>query len=382
MDFEFSPQQQALRDKVRGYVTDRLGTAARESDRAGRFVPGLLAEIGDQGLYALRIPTAYGGSGLDAVSTGVVVEELARGDVTACYAVLNAALTASILTANATPEQCARWLPPIARGTAVVAFCMTEDGHGTDAAALELRAEPTAEGWSLTGEKTSIMLAADATHGLVFARTGTEPRARGVTAFYVPLDDPRITRTRLRDFGSRHGGRSTVVFDGVPVPAADLVGGPGLGFAQGMRGFDYSRALIALIAVSAARASLDEALAYARTRQAFGQPLGTFQGVAFPLVEQATYLHAARMLAFEALWRNDNGLDHRIEANMAKWWAPRVAVEAAHQALLTLGQRAWSEERDLARRLRDVIGTQLADGTANATKIVVARLLLGREYAP
>jgi len=312
----------------------------------------------------------------------VALEELAGGDLTACYPVLNAALVAGILTVNCSPEQRDRWLPPIARGDAVVAFCMTEPGHGTDAAAVELLARPSGDGWRLSGEKTSIMLGAYATHGMIFARTSDEPRARGVTAFYARLDDRYLARSTLRDLGSRSGGRATLVFDGLPVTPADVVGAPGLGFAQGMRGFDSSRALIALMCVSAASQSLSDALSHARHREAFDQPLGRFQGVAFPLVEQATYLHAARLLAYEALWRNDVGLDHRVEANMAKWWAPRAAVEAAHQALLTLGHFGYSEDSPLAQRLRDLIGTQLADGTANATKLVVARELLGREFAP
>jgi cyclohexanecarboxyl-CoA dehydrogenase len=149
-----------------------------------------------------------------------------------------------------------------------------------------------------------------------------------------------------------------------------------------MRGFDYSRALIALMSVAAADASVQDALAHARERIAFDRPLGSFQAVSFPLVEHATLLHAARLLAYEALWRKDQGLDHRIEANMAKWWAPKAAAEATHQALLTFGQLAWSDELPLARRMRDVMGTELADGTANATKLVVARQLLGRDYAP
>jgi cyclohexanecarboxyl-CoA dehydrogenase len=134
--------------------------------------------------------------------------------------------------------------------------------------------------------------------------------------------------------------------------------------------------------VGAASASLDEAISHARSRQAFGQPIGRFQGVAFPLAEHATLLRAARLLAYEALWRKDAGLDHRIEANMVKWWAPKAAFDAAHQALLTFGQLGWSEDQPLAQRLRDLIGTQIADGTANVTKLVVARQLLGRDYAP
>ncbi|MEO3812589.1 acyl-CoA dehydrogenase family protein [Sphaerisporangium sp. B11E5] len=382
MDFLFSAEQEALAAKVRAFVADRLAPAADQADREGRFPPGLLADMAAEGYFGLRIAARYGGMALSAVSTGVVLEELARGDITACYPVLNAALIGGVLDLNCDDDQKARWLPEIARGDAVVALCMTERDHGTDAAGLELRAEPDGDGWRLTGEKTSIMLGGYATHGLVFARTGPEPRSRGVTAFYTPLTGEHVTRTVLRDLGSRAGGRATLAFDGLPVGPGQVIGGTGLGFVQGMRGFDYSRALIGVMAVAAASASVEDAFAHCRTREAFGQSLGRFQGVSFPLVEHATYLHAARLLAYEALWRNDAGLPHRVPSNMAKWWGPKASVEAAHQALLTLGHFGWSEDRPLARRLRDVIGTQLGDGTAGATKLVIARELLGREYAP
>ncbi|MFY1690309.1 acyl-CoA dehydrogenase family protein [Plantactinospora sp. WMMB782] len=382
MDFLLTDEQRALGEKVRAFTKERIAPYSQDSDRSGRFRDSLVTELAAAGLFALRVPEEYGGLGLDAVSTGVALEELAAGDLTACWPVLNAALVSGILAANGSAEQRERWLPPIARGDSLVAFCMTEPGHGTDAAAVELRAERRGDGWRLSGEKTSIMLGGYATHGMIFARTSDAPRARGVTAFYARLDDRYVARSTLRDLGNRSGGRATLVFDGLPVKPFDAVGGAGLGFAQGMRGFDYSRALIALMCVSVASLSLSDAVSHARHREAFDQPLGRFQGVAFPLAEHATYLHAARLLAYEALWRNDAGLDHRVEANMAKWWAPKVAVEAAHQALLTLGHYGYSEERPLAQRLRDLIGTQLADGTANATKLVVARSMLGREYAP
>lgn len=382
MEFQFSPEQVAMARKARAFAQERLAPAAADSDRLGRMRPELVAELGGQGMFGLRVPVEFGGAELDAVSTGLILEELAAADLTACYPVLNAALISGILVRNGSAEQQARWLPPIAAGDALVAFCMTEPGHGTDAGALELQAEADGDGWTLTGTKTSIMLGAYATHGLVFARTGPEPRARGVTSFYVPLDDEHVSRSPLRDLGSRSGGRATLEFRGLRAGPGDIVGAPGLGFAEGMRGFDYSRALIALMSISVASASLEEALTHALERQAFGQPLGTFQGISFPLVEHATYLHAARLLAFEALWRNDRGLDHRVEANMAKWWAPKASVEATHQAMLTLGHYGWSEDGPVAQRLRDVMGTQLADGTANATKLVVARALLGRGFAP
>ena len=149
-----------------------------------------------------------------------------------------------------------------------------------------------------------------------------------------------------------------------------------------MQGFDYSRAIIGLACLGAAQASLDEALQWCRDREAFGQPIGTFQGVAFPLAEQATYLKGARHVCFEALWRKDHGLEHSAEAAMAKFWAPKLSTEVIHQCLLTLGHLGYSTESPVGQRLRDVIGLEIGDGTAQVSKLVISRTLLGRAYAP
>ncbi|MEU5882063.1 acyl-CoA dehydrogenase family protein [Spirillospora sp. NPDC047279] len=402
MDFSFTDEQDALVAKVRAFVTDRVAPAAAEHDRTGVLPPEFLRELADADLFALSIPRRFGGLGLDAVSTGAALEELARGEPAACHPVQNAALIGGIIAANCDEERQADWLPPIARGESIVALCLTEPRHGTDAAAIGLTATPDPDGgdWRLDGTKTSIMAGAYATHGLVFARTGGDRTrggaasggaggrppsgggARGVTAFFTPLDEPGVTRERLSDLGHRAGGRATLEFNGLRVGPENVVGDVGAGFVEVMRGFGYSRALIALTALASASASLDDAIGYARERTAFGEPIGRFQGVAFPLAEHATYLKAARMLAYEALWRKDQGLDHRLEANMAKGWAPKAAVDAHHQALLTFGHFGWSTGNPVERRLRDGIGLEIADGTANATKLVVARHLLGREHAP
>lgn len=381
MEFRFTDEQLALADKVRAFAADQVAPTAREHDRTGRFPPALVAELGRAGLFGLGVPEEYGGSGHGAVAVGIALEELSKADSTVGMLVLNAALIGGIIERNGTPRQCAEWLPAIAAGEATVALCLTEPEHGTDAANIELRAEPDGDGWSLTGTKTSIMLGDFATHGLVFARTG-EPGARGITAFYTRLDRSEVERERLTDLGHRAGGRATLRFTSCRVGRDELVGDLGSGFSGVMRGFDYSRALIAIMAVASAGVCVDEALEYARQRSSFGAPLGTHQGVSFPLVEQCTQLHAARLLAYEALWRKDAGLDHRSEANMVKWWAPKVGMAAANQALLTLGHRGWSTAHPLERRLRDIIGLQIADGTENAAKLAVARQLLGREYAP
>jgi cyclohexanecarboxyl-CoA dehydrogenase len=381
MDFEFTSDQRTLAKRVREFAADAVAPYRQESDANGSYRLGIVSDMAAEGLFALRIPEEYGGRGLDWISVGIALEELAAADLSVCYPVLNAALVGGVLASNGTPEQLARWLPPIAAGESVVALCMTEPRHGTDAAAIQTRAEPDGEGWRITGAKTSIMLATYATHGLLFARSHG-PGPHGITAFYAELDNGLVYRKRHADLGCRSGGRGSLVFEEFPAGPDNVVGAPGRGFVEVMRGFGVSRALIALMAIAVGQAALDEAVAHSRDRQAFGKPIGQFQAVSFPLVEHATLLHAARLMAYEALWLADNGLDPRVPANMTKWWAPKAAMEAVHQALLTLGHLGFSEDGPIAQRLRDVIGLQLADGTAGATKLILARHLLGREYAP
>lgn len=381
MDFSFSAEQEAYRQEIRAFAGKVLAPHYRSDDEAARLRPEVGAELASMGLTGLRVPERFGGQEADAVTTGMAAEEVSRSDFNACYLVLNSALVTDIVLAGGSEEQCARWLPDIAEGRTPPALCLTEPGHGSDAARLELRAVPEGDGWRLMGEKTSISLGATARVGAVFARTGGSG-ARGVSAFMVDLADEFVARTPLDDIGSRAIGRSSLYFDGLPVGRDQMIGQEGDGFVGAMRGFDYSRAVIGLMCLGIAGAALDDAMAYAREREAFGRPIGTNQGLAFPLVECATHLRAARHLCYEALALKDAGQDAAVPANMAKWWAPRLASEIVHQSLLTFGHAAWSAENPQGQRLRDVLGLEIGDGTAQIAKLVVARHLLGREYAP
>jgi cyclohexanecarboxyl-CoA dehydrogenase len=381
MDFALSDEQRAFRDAVAAFARDRLASDYAHADRRGAFRDGLVREMADMGLIGLRIPAEHRGQGADALTTGIAAEEVSRADINAAYLILLPSLVAEVLVGAAAPDQCERWLGAIAAGETLPCFCLTEPEHGSDAARLSLRAQRDGAGWRLTGEKTSISLAMAARTALVFARTGGEG-ARGISAFYVELDDRYVQRAPFEDLGERAIGRASLAFDGHPVGADALVGGEGEGFVRCMQGFDYSRALIALMCLACAEQSLDEAIAYARQRRAFGQPISRQQAVAFPLVELATQVRGARLLCYEALWRKDRGLPHALEANMTKWWGPRLAVDACHQALLTFGHAAYSEELPQAQRLRDVIGLEIGDGTAQIAKLVAARQIFGREFAP
>ncbi len=381
MDFALSDEQRAFREAVAAFARDRLAGDYAGADRRGAFREGLVREMADMGLIGLRIPAEHGGQGADALSAGIAAEEVSRADINAAYLILLPSLVAEVLVGAADQAQRTRWLPAIAAGEALPCFCLTEPEHGSDAAHLSLRAQRDGAGWRLSGEKTSISLGMGAHTALVFARTG-EQGARGISAFYIELDDRYVQRAPFEDLGERAIGRASLAFDGHPVGADALVGGEGEGFVRCMQGFDYSRALIALMCLACAQQSLDEAIAYSRERHAFGRPISSQQAVSFPLVELVTQVRGARLLSYEALWRKDRGLPHALEANMVKWWGPRLAVEACHQALLTFGHSAYSEELPQAQRLRDVIGLEIGDGTAQIAKLVAARHMLGRELAP
>jgi cyclohexanecarboxyl-CoA dehydrogenase len=381
MHFGFDEDEESFRTEVRRFATRTLAPHYQSDDRAGVFRRELARDMAAMGLTGLRIPEQYGGQEASAVVAGLAAEEVGRADFNAAYVIINTALISDVLVRNATEEQQAAWLPGIASGETVPCICITEPGHGTDAAGMELRAVPDGDGWRLHGEKTSITLGMAADRGVVLARTGG-PGARGISAFWVDLHNEHVTRAAFDDLGARSIGRASLHFDDVPVTRADLIGEEGAGFVSVMQGFDYSRAIIGLACLGAAQVSLEEALQWARDREAFGQPIGKFQGVSFPLAEFATYLRGARHVCYEALWMKDSGIEHSAEAAMAKFWAPKLATEVIHQCLLTFGHLAYSTESALGQRLRDVIGLEIGDGTAQVSKLVISRNLLGRAYAP
>lgn len=381
MDFGLSDEQRHFQSAVRDFARSKLAPRYQRDDLNGELHPATREEVAQLGLMGIAIPQLYKGQGADAVTTGIAAEELAYADFNASYLLLIPMLAAEVILSGGSEKQKERLLPPIADGSILPCFCLTEPEHGSDAASLSFRAEKEGSDWRLTGEKTSISLGAAAETAIVFART-SEKGARGISAFYVDLRCPSVQRSPFKDLGSRAIGRASIHFDGLLVAEESLIGAEGEGFVKCMQSFEFSRAIIGLMCLSCASAALDEAIEYARSRQAFGKPISVNQGVSFPLVEAATLIRGARWVCYEALWRRDNGLPHRAEASMAKWWAPKVAVETAHQALLTLGHSGYSEELPSGQRMRDLIGLEIGDGTAQIAKLVLARELLGRAYAP
>ena len=284
---------------------------------------------------------------------------------------------------GADPAVAAPWLRGVTAGKIIPAIALTEPGGGSDAANLTLRATKDGATYILDGEKTSTSFAAQAAFAIVWARTGAQSSgARGISAFLVPLDVPGIKTSEFDDLGGRCAGRGSVYLDRVVIPATHLLGRENDGFVQVMQGFDYSRALIGLQCLAVARQSLDETWLSTAKRTSFGKPLIAHQGVSFPLAEAETQLEACRLLCLKTLWLKDQGRAHTAEAAMCKWWAPKLAFDTVQTCLLLNGHGAYTEEMPYAQRLRDVLGLQIGDGTAQIMKLIIARHKAGRGAVP
>ena len=374
MHFGFNDEQNAIRESVARFSADVLAPGYRERARAGRIERQTIQQMGEMGFLGGELPSRFGGADLDCVTAGIIIEEISRGDFNVGYIPLLTSLNGQIIANYARPELAEEWLGGMIRGEKVACIALTEPHGGSDAASLRLKAERRGDVFVLNGEKTSISMADQSDVIVVFARTGTpEQRASGISAFLVPTATPGITTTRFEDAGQRAIGRGSIFFDNVEVPAANMLGEEGQGFKQVMQGFDYSRALIGLQCLALAQVALDETWQWLQERQAFGQSLSAFQGLTHPLAEYQTYVQAARLQCFQSLWLKDNDLPHNAEAAMNKWWGPKLAFDVIKQCLLAHGHTGYGEDLPMAQRLRDVLGLQIGDGTAQIMKNIIAR---------
>jgi cyclohexanecarboxyl-CoA dehydrogenase len=383
MDFAFNADQQMLQSTLADFARRELAPSYAGRDADVDLPRDLILQLGQMGLLAPTVGQAFGGQDLDYISLGIAHEEIARGDFNAAYVMLLSALSGVILAEHGDDRQRAAFLPDICAGRALPALAVTEPGRGSDAANVTFSARREGDEYVLNGEKTSISFASYADFALLMARTGmAEQGARGVSAFYVDLNSPGVSRARFPDLGTRAIGRGQLFFDTVRVPAANRIGPEGAGFIEVMKGFDFSRVLIALMCLGAAEQSLEETCQYVTERQAFGGSLARFEGVSFPLAEASVRLRGARLLCYESLWRKDRGLTHTVEAAGCKWLGPELAAEVLHQCVLLHGHPGFSRELPHQQRMRDVIGLEIGDGTAQIMKLVVARGLLGEAARP
>lgn len=378
MDFRPTEEDELLRDTMRDYALTRLLPDYRTWEDKP-FPRERLRELGDLGVLGIRLAPEFGGSDGSYVSLGIAAEELSRGDFNVSYFIQLCAISAGLLGV-ADEDLKAEWLPGIASGDRLVAFGLTEPGVGSDAANLSTAARRDGDDLIVRGEKASITFAGMADSCVVFARTGGAG-ARGISMVLVPLDLPGVTRHAYSSVGGHLTQRGSLFFDDVRVPARYQLGTEGVGFLHAMEAFDFNRAVIALACIGAALQSLDEMVAYAKERETFGRPIARHEAVAFQVAEHLSLLHAARLVAYEALALADAGQPHTTEAAMAKWLGPKCSVEAIHACLLLHGWSGYGSDLPFGQRLRDVIGLEVGDGTPEIMKAIIARETFGREYS-
>jgi acyl-CoA dehydrogenase len=380
--FALTADQRAFAAEVRSLGARELAPLA-ESGEPGRVNRELIKAMGRFGLLARLFPGVAGGQpSREAPATDLCLlrESLATQSTDAETALALQGLGSYPVLQSGQAEQVRRWLPAVAAGDAVAAFALSEPGAGSDAAALELAAEPDGSGWRLTGEKIWISNAPEADFYTVFARTTAGARARGVSAFVVPADRPGLSGEHL-DMVSPHP-IGTLSFDGVPVLAGELLGERDRGFAVAMRTLDLFRPSVGAFAVGMAQAALDAAVAHASTRAAFGGLLKDQQVVAHLLAEMATRTEAARLLVYSAAAALDEGAPAVAgRSAMAKLLATETAQFVVDAAVQIHGARALQRGHPLEHLYREVRAPRIYEGASEIQRTIIARELLRRDGA-
>ncbi|HEX4107519.1 MAG TPA: acyl-CoA dehydrogenase family protein [Solirubrobacteraceae bacterium] len=383
MDFELSSEQRAIRDTVREFARSALAPGYLDRARSSDFPWELHRRVAELGALGVLTQDEHNPLGApDYLTAGVVVEELAYGDSNLANAAIIPMFTSALISEFATEPVRERLLGPLLSGEIYLAFGLTEPGSGSDAAAMRTTAVADADGYSISGEKTSVTMLGESEAILLLARTVRDGAAVGVSAFVVPLDAPGIATASMHDTGWRSLGRGTLALEEVRVSAEALVGAEGAAFRTVLSGFDFTRPLLVLTAVGCASVAIDDTVRYARERSAFGAPLARFEGISFPLAEHATRLEAARLLCYAALCGRGAGTAHTAHAAMAKWFGAQAATAAVHDCLLMHGNYGYTTELPFEQRLRDVMAIEIADGTAQVQKMIIARELFGADFLP
>ena len=377
--FALSDEHRRLVEQTRRLAAEALAPVA-EAGEPGLVNRPLLAALARHGLLGRLFPARHGGSRRDdrisALELCMLREALAQGSTEAETALALQGLGAYPILLSGTDPQAARWIPPVARGEAVAAFALTEPGHGSDAASLELAAEADGNGWRLTGEKAYISNAPHADLYIVFARTGGDAGARGVTAFVVPGEADGLAGDPIELISPHPIGR--LRFDRVRVDRSSLLGEVGGGFPVAMRTLDLFRPSVGAFAVGMAQAALDAAVHHAAGRRAFGRPLSEFQAVSHPLAEAATRTEAARLLVYAAASRYDaDPADPGVTraSAMAKLFATETAQRVVDTAIQVHGARALERGHLLERLYREVRAPRIYEGTSEIQRSIVAREL-------
>jgi alkylation response protein AidB-like acyl-CoA dehydrogenase len=397
MEFGWTEEQQMWRRAVRDFAQKKITPRSREIDDTGRIPPELIKGMAELGLLAPTVAEEYGGQGMSVTLATIAAEELGRADISLALPVmyLVQASWGLVFDRNASPELKEALLPRVTAGKAFLGIATTEPGGGSDIeGATRCRAERTADGWLLNGEKMYISgikeeLAMGGLH-MTLVRTDPTARHRGFTFFAVPLkDNPHVTTTLVEDWGRQGISTGGFNMENLPLSDKDRIGEVNRGFYYAMEGFTLARILIGATCVGAAEAGLQMGVDYIKQRKAFGKPLASYQGVSFPAAERFTDIETARLLTYKAAWMADElytkgTFKHKevaLAGAMAKLRAPVMAFETLNEVANWLGAMGYTKEYPIEMGIRGVRSYSIgAEGAMNIMRIIIARELIGGEY--
>lgn len=388
MRFDYTEEQRLIHRTVREFAARELRPHARRWDAENTFPLAIVPKLASLGLWGMTAPADHGGSGIDAVGMALAIEAVAWGDGGIALSVAaHNSLCAGHIARFGSPEQRRAYLPRLASGEMLGAWCLTEPASGTDAAALATHAERRGGRWVLNGTKAFVTQGSIGGVYVVMARTGIPPSGtsrgdapasaagrRGIAAFIVEGGTPGLRVGKHEDkLGMRSSDTAEVVFEDCAVPDGQLIGEPGRGYEQALQVLDGGRIGIGALALGLGRAALDASLEYARSRRAFGRPIGDFQAIQWMIADMASELDAAELLVMDAASRAGRGEPYGQAASMAKLYASEAAARAANRAVQIHGGYGFIKDYPVERIYRDVKLCEIGEGTSEVQRMIIAR---------
>ncbi|RKD23031.1 acyl-CoA dehydrogenase [Ammoniphilus oxalaticus] len=378
MNFGLSEEHQMMQKVVREFAEQVCGPSAAERDETEQWDMTLWRKMADLGLCGIPWPEKYGGAGADYLSYVIAVEELSRIDASVGVTLsAHTSLAGWPIYAFGNEQQKQTYLRAMAEGKSMGAYGLTEAGSGSDAAAMKTSAEQDGAEWVLNGSKIFITNGADADIFLVFAQTDPAKKHRGIAAFILEKGFSGFKVGKLeKKLGIRSSSTTEVILENCRVPAENLLGQVGDGFKIAMMTLDGGRNGIAAQALGIAQGAFDHALEYAQERVQFGRPIAKHQAIQFKLADMATKIEAARLLTYQAAWREDRGLAYGLQSAMSKLFAGDIAMEVTIEAVQVFGGYGYTREYPVERFMRDAKITQIYEGTNEIQRLVIANHLL------
>ncbi|MED2014536.1 acyl-CoA dehydrogenase AcdA [Bacillus wiedmannii] len=377
MHFKLSEEHEMIRKMVRDFAKNEVAPTAAERDEEERFDRALFDQMAELGLTGIPWPEEYGGIGSDYLAYVIAIEELSR--VCASTSVTLSAHTSLAgwpIFKFGTEEQKQKFLRPMAEGTKIGAYGLTEPSSGSDAGGMRTTAKRDGDHYILNGSKIFITNGGIADIYVVFALTDPESKQRGTSAFIVESDTPGFSVGKKESkLGIRSSPTTEIMFEDCRIPVENLLGEEGQGFKVAMQTLDGGRNGIAAQAVGIAQGALDASVEYARERHQFGKPIAAQQGIGFKLADMATDVEAARLLTYQAAWLESEGLPYGKESAMSKVFAGDTAMKVTTEAVQVFGGYGYTKDYPVERYMRDAKITQIYEGTQEIQRLVISRML-------